>query len=621
MTAAMPASAYDFMVNGLCYNKNSDGTSVTLTYQNNNNPSYTNLSGSVSIPASVTYSGKTYSVTIIGNYAFQQCSNVTSVTIGNSVTQIGYEAFSGCTGMTAVTIGKAVTSIKSDAFSGCSKLATVNWNAASCNDFAEYGNHSPFQEFTSIKTFTFGNTVTRIPRGLCRNLTGLTSVTIPTSVKGVAGVAFEGCTGLTKVNITDLAAWCDIDFEYSNSNPLYYAHNLYLNGTKVTNLSIPSSVTTIKSNAFYNCTSITKVTIPSGVTTVGGWAFKGCTNLTTVNWNAVNCADFEDSCEPFTYLHNIQNFIFGNSVNRIPAYMCCALDGLTSVSIPNSVTSIGHMAFGLCSNLNKVEISNLAKWCNVDFEDYTANPLDYGKNLYLNGTIVTNLTIPNTVTKIKDYTFYNCTSLTSVTFPNSVTEIGSYAFRGCSGLTALTLSNSVTSIKPRAFNGCSGLTSVEIPNSVTSIGNYAFSGCSGMTLLTIPNSVTAIEGMAFNGCSGLTVIRSKLVSPQNVSYSSPPIFNGVPRNTCTVYVPLNTRSSYLSSSQWNTFNHIVEVDYDLISQLDVDGDGWVTTSDVTAIYDYILGNTVGDFPEGDVDGDGTITAADITAIYNMLLGQ
>ena len=689
IAAAMPASAYDFMVNGLCYNYNDDGTSVTLTYQQRNNPCYVNLNGSVTIPSNVTYSGKTYKVTAISDYTFCECTGLTSVTIPNTVTSIGTQAFSGCSGLTtmtipnsvtelgayifldctgltsvnlsssmtvidtglfyhcsnltsitipnsvttiktyaffnctsltSVTIGKAVASINCDAFKDCSKLATVNWNAANCQDFAEYGNHSPFQGFTSIKTFTFGNTVTRIPRGLCRNLTSLTSVTIPTSVKGVAGVAFEGCTSLTKVNISDLAAWCDIDFEYSNSNPLYYAQNLYLNGSKITNLSIPSSVTTIKSNAFYNCTSITKVTIPSGVTTVGGWAFRSCTNLTTVNWNATNCADCGDSSNPFYSSNNIQSFIFGNTVTRIPKYLCCSMSGLTSVTIPSSVTSIGHMAFGLCNNLNKVEISNLAKWCNIDFEDETANPLNYGKNLYLNGTKVTNLTIPNTVTKIKDYTFYNCKSLTKVTIPNSVTEVCSYAFNGCSGLTSLTLPNSLRTIQPRAFYGCSGLPSLEIPNSVTSIGNYAFSGCTGMSLLTIPNSITKFEGMVFNGCTALAAVRSKIIDPQSVTYSGPPIFNGVPRNTCTVYVPKNTRNSYLASSNWNTFTHIVEVDYELLERLDVDGDGWVSSADVTLLYNYLLGDMGGDFPEGDVDGDGHVTAADITAIYNMMLG-
>lgn len=619
MAASMPTSAYDFMVNGLCYNKNSDGTSVTVTYQNVNNPSYTNLSGAVSIPASVTYSGKTYSVTIIGSYAFQQCSNVTSVTVPNSVTSINSGAFDRCTGLTSVTIGKAVTSINYDAFNDCSKLATVNWNAASCDDFAEYGNHSPFQGFTSIKTFTFGNTVTRIPRGLCRNLTGLTSVTIPTSVKGVAGVAFEGCTGLTKVNISDLASWCDIDFEYTDSNPLYYAHNLYLNGSKITNLTIPNTVSVIKQFAFFNCTALTTVTIPTSLTSCGPGAFKGCSGIVTVNWNAINCADCADGYKPFEWLYTLQNFNFGNTVTRIPSSLCCELIGLTSVTIPSSVTSIGENAFILCRNLTKVEISSITAWCNIDFENNTANPLNYAKNLYLNGSKVTNLTIPNTMTKIKDYTFYNCESLTSATIPNSVTEIGSYAFNGCSGLTSLTLSNSLRTIQPRAFYGCSGLPSLEIPNSVTSIGNYAFSGCTGMTLLTIPNSITAFEGMVFNGCSALTTIRSKLINPQSVTYSGPSIFYGVPRNTCTVYVPLNTRNSYLASSNWNTFTHIVEIDYELVERLDVNGDGWVSSADVTMLYDYLLGDTVGDFPQGDVDGDGNITTADITTLYNMIL--
>ena len=279
------------------------------------------------------------------------------------------------------------------------------------------------------------------------------------------------------------------------------------------------------------------------------------------------------------------------------------------------------MAFGLCDNLNKVEISNLDKWCNIDFEDNTANPLYYGKNLYLNGTKVTNLTIPNTVTKIKDYTFYNCKSLASVTFPNSVTQIGNYSFNGCSGLNSLSFGNSLTSIGFRAFYGCSSLPSIEIPNTVNSLGQYAFSGCTGMTLLTIPNSVTTFGGMAFNGCSGLTAIRSKLISPQNVSYNGPPIFNGVPRNTCTVYVPKNTRDSYMASSQWNTFSRIVEVDYDLISQLDVDGDGWVSSADITALYNYLLNGDDTNVGNGDVNNDGSITTADITAIYNMLLGE
>ena len=115
------AEAYDFMVDGLCYNKNSDGTSVTVTYQNTSSPRYSNLSGNLVIPETVTYSDISYSVTSIGNYAFYGCSGLTSVTIPNSVTSIGGDAFSGCTGLTSITIPNSVTSIGARAFLNCSR--------------------------------------------------------------------------------------------------------------------------------------------------------------------------------------------------------------------------------------------------------------------------------------------------------------------------------------------------------------------------------------------------------------------------------------------------------------------------------------------------------------------
>ena len=121
----------------------------------------------------------------------------------------------------------------------------------------------------------------------------------------------------------------------------------------------------------------------------------------------------------------------------------------------------------------------------------------------MNGELVTELVIPNGVTEIKNYAFWNCSGLTSVTIGNSVTSIGWDAFYGCSGLTSVTIGNSVTSIGGSAFSRCSGLTSITIPNSVTSIGDYAFEDCSGLTSITIPNSVTSIGDYAFYGCENL----------------------------------------------------------------------------------------------------------------------
>ena len=257
--------------------------------------------------------------------------------------------------------------------------------------------------------------------------------------------------------------------------------------------------------------------------------------------------------------------------------------GLTSVTIPNSVTSIGNDAFYNCSGLKKVIVKDIAAWCGIKFDDYDSNPLFYAHHLYSDeDTEITNLIIPNSVTSIGDYAFYGCSGLTSVTIPNSVTSIGDYAFYGCSGLTSVTIPNSVTSIGNCAFSGCSGLTSVTIPNSVTSIGNYAFSGCSGLTSVTIPNSVTSIGDSAFYDCSGLTsvTIGSGVTSigdaafdgvdiPTVISLIENPFkitgktsdyrtFTQNTFNNATLYVPKGTIEKYKATDGWKDFLFIEE---------------------------------------------------------------
>lgn len=179
--------------------------------------------------------------------------------------------------------------------------------------------------------------------------------------------------------------------------------------------------------------------------------------------------------------------------------------GMTSVDIPNTITTIGSGAFGDCYSLQYINIHDIATWCNIKF-GYGAFSSWTSKTLKLNGEEIENLVIPSSVTAIGDYTFQNCNNITSVAIPNSVTSIGQNAFYGCSKLSAISIPNSVTYIGSAAFSGCNKLTSISLPTSLTEINDVTFSGCRSLTSIIIPNSVTSIGNSAFSGCSGLTSI-------------------------------------------------------------------------------------------------------------------
>ncbi|MBR2458888.1 MAG: leucine-rich repeat domain-containing protein, partial [Bacteroidaceae bacterium] len=223
------------------------------------------------------------SVTSIGGEAFRGCSGLTSVTIGNSVTSIGDAAFYSCKGLTSVTIPNSVTSIGNCAFQYCSGLTSVTIG----NSVTSIGG-SAFWGCSRMTSVTIPNSVTSIGSNAFWSCYGMTSVTIGNSVTSIENGAFEGCSSLTSVHISDIAAWCNIDFADYYSNPLLCAHHLYFNGEEVKDLVIPNSVTSIGDNAFRNCSCLTSVTIPNSVTSIGNYAFAYCPELLDVYCYAEN---------------------------------------------------------------------------------------------------------------------------------------------------------------------------------------------------------------------------------------------------------------------------------------------------------------------------------------------
>jgi hypothetical protein len=520
------------------------------------------------------------SLATIDEGAFLGCKELTSVSLPNSLNTIGKWAFYGCNNLTNVNIPRNVISIGGGAFSRCLSITVDSNNKKydsrnSCNAVVETASNTLI---AGCQNTVITNDVTSIGNYAFDGCIGLSSMIIPSNVNSIGISAFEGCNGLTSftipgtVNTIGMWAFQDcknlssviiengvtsigqyafygcsnlIDVTIDIATPLYLATETFSNSANAT-LYVPagSKVSYEAADNWKDFKEIVEMVAPSPAITfvdanvkalcVANWDTNGDGELSEEEAAVVtDLGEVFKGNEEITSFDELQYF---SGLTTIPAYSFYCCKGIKSVTIPNSVKSIGLYAFAECHNVTSIIIPNSV----TSIEDGAFKTCINLKNLI----------IPNSVTSIGESVFTFCNGFTSIIIPNSVKSIGLYAFNQCINLTSINIPSSVTTISEGLFKGCIKLSDVTIHNSITSIGAYAFSSCD-LTDLNIPKSVNSIGFHAFENCNSLTSVTVEWETPLSVNNSIITNYTDV-----ILHVPAGCKAAYEAADYWKDFKEI-----------------------------------------------------------------
>ena len=479
IATSLSAAAYSFESAGIYYNITGNNT-VEVTYSDRDNNTY---SGSISVPETVTNNGTEYSVTKIGEYAFQG-SAVTSVSMPECIISIDYNAFKGCQNLESVTLPESLTTLGSYAFYSCKLLKTIKIPSgvtaipSSC-----------FYECSSLESVTIPEGVTTIGDDAFQSC-NLNALTLPESLETIGCSAFYRNSSLKSVNIP--AKVKTIETQAFKSCGL-------------TDLVIPEGVQTIGDNAFED-NSLKNLTLPSTIKTIGNWAFRYNNNLQSIICNAVMPPALGDNAFSSGITPSIKV-----PISSIAAYRKAygwkdfssyyggevVADGITY-----RIDENGAMVAAAEATLTEANIPSV-----VEFEGNQYPVIKINDKVFSGNTNLTSVTLPEGLVEIGAIAFYGCQNLASVTLPESLTTLGSNAFESCKSLKTIKIPSRVTAIPENCFRECSLMESVSLPAGLVEIGVYAFYGCKNLESVALPESLTTLGDYAFGFCKSLKAVK------------------------------------------------------------------------------------------------------------------
>ena len=530
--------------------------------------------GAVIIPATVIGSDrKEYNVTSLGDYAFKNCRELTSITIGVSVKSIGNYAFEGCEKLTEIiSLNEIPYSVTQENFflhhyggKPATYVTEKSILRVPASSVAQYKAAEVWKEFlgiTSVDQELLKADETFVVDGITYEVNESPLLTVD------VGVWYEGACDKNRSGALIIPA------TVTGTDGLDYSVR-YINGqafsgcSNITSVTLPETLVGIGPQVFSGLTKLKSIVIPKNMQTVWGSAFIGCDNLTSIVVDKDNTyLDSRNNCNAIITTKT-NRLLAGCVASKIPDNVVeigsDAFVGrnITSIVIPNSVKIIGEYAFGECFDLESV-------------------------------------TFGNSIESIDEDAFYYCKKLKSINIPRSVTNIDISAFTYCSSLASITVEEGNTKYDSR--NGCNAIINSEtdeliqgcvnavIPKNVKSIAKYAFLRCSGLTSITIPSSVTAIGNFAFRNCEDLKEVYSMIETPFAISEMTFQISDGWHDSytEATLYVPANTKSKYEATEGWKEFKNIVE----MTTLNPIDGETSVTAEELGGqdLSDNVIGD-------------------------------